>query len=223
MRRWLLTALCLLLATPVSAEMYRYETEEGKTVMSNTLPREALEQGYEVLDSNGRVVEKVPPPPTEEELAKRRRERERQKRLEKKREERKKRDRRLLRQYSAPDDAVRALHRKLKERFGTVQLKLANIKSIEDQIAELQSRAANQERAGEQVPEKLRDKMKRLRAEKATLLNEIRNEIDEAEKTRDKYRDRIERLETLTDKKQTLPLTIPEEETAREDLATMEK
>lgn len=222
MRGRLPAVLCLVLAMPVSAEMYRYETEEGKTVMSNTLPREALQQGYEVLDSNGRVMEKIPPPPTKEELAKRQRERERQKRLEKKREEQKKRDRRLLRQYSAPDDAVRALHRKLKERFGTVQLKLANIKSIESQIAELQNRAANQERAGREVSDTLRDKMKRLRAEKATLLDEIRNEIKEAEKTREKYRQRIKRLETLTEKEQTLPLTIPEEKTAREDLAAME-
>ncbi|MEQ6886722.1 DUF4124 domain-containing protein [Salicola sp. Rm-C-2C1-2] len=223
MYRWLLTALCLTLAAPVTAEMYRYETEDGKTVMSNTLPQEALQQGYEVLNTSGRVIETVPPPPTEEELAERRRERERQKKLEQKREAQKKRDRQLLRQYSAPDDAVRALHRKLRERFGTVRLKLANIRNIEGQIKNLQNRAANQERAGREVADSLRQKLERLRAEKAALLNEIQNEIDEAETTRADYRDRVERLETLTDKDRTLPLTIPEEETAREELATVGK
>ncbi|WP_077530334.1 DUF4124 domain-containing protein [Vreelandella utahensis] len=221
MHRWLLTVLCLTLAAPAFAEMYRYETESGRTVMSNTLPREALKQGYEVLNKSGRVIERVPPPPTEEELAERRRERERQERLEKERKEQKKQDRRLLRQYSSPDDAVRALHRKLRERFGTVRLKLANIKNIEGQIADLQKRAANQERAGRDVPESLREKMETQRAEKATLLNEIQEEITRAEQTREEYRKKIKRLEELTDKKQSLPLTIPEEETAREELAAM--
>ncbi|MYL25208.1 MULTISPECIES: DUF4124 domain-containing protein [Halomonadaceae] len=221
MYRWLLTALCLTLTAPVFGEMYRYETDEGRTVMSNTLPREALKQGYEVLNKSGRVIEKVPPPPTEEELAERRRERERQERLEKEREEQKKEDRRLLRQYSSPDDAVRALQRKLRERFGTVRLKLANIKNIEGQIANLQKRAANQERTGQEVPESLREKMETQRAEKTALLNEIQQEISRAEQTREDYRDKIKRLEKLTGKKRSLPLTIPEEETAREELATM--
>lgn len=221
MVRWLLIALCLGLASPAPAEMYRYETKDGKTVMSNTLPREALEQGYEVLNNSGRVIETIPPPPTEEELAERRRKRERQKELEREREEQNKQDRRLLRQYSSPDDAVRALHRKLRERFGTVQLKLANINNIEGQIADLQNRAANQERAGREVPDSLRKKMERLRAEKATLLSEIRKEINAAEKTRKDYRQKVKRLETLTERERSLPLTIPEEETAREKLAAM--
>lgn len=221
MVRWLLIALCLGLASPALAEMYRYKTEDGKTVMSNTLPREALKQGYEVLNKNGRVVEEVPAPPTEEELAERERERERQKEREQERKEQKKKDQRLLRQYSSPDDAVRALHRKLRERFGTVRLKLANINNVEGQLADLQNRAANQERAGEEVSDSLREKMDRLRAEKASLLTEIRDEISEAEQTREEHRQKIERLESLTEEKQSLPLTIPEEEAAREQLAEM--
>ncbi len=223
MLRWLLMALCLGLASPVGAEMYRYETKDGKTVMSNTLPREALEQGYEVLNNSGRVIETIPAPPTEEELAERRRERERQERLERERKEQKKRDRQLLRQYSSPDDAVRALHRKLRERFGTVRLKLANINNIEGQIANAQNRAANRERSGREVPDSLRQKMERLRAEKASLLSEIRQEIDAVEATRETYRQKADRLETLTDEKRTLPLTIPEEESAREKLEAMEE
>lgn len=221
MIRWLLIALCLGLASPAGAGMYRYETSDGKTVMSNTLPREALEQGYEVLNNSGRVIETVPAPPTEEELAERRRERERQKKRERQRAEQEKRDRQLLRQYSSPDDAVRALHRKLRERFGTVRLKLANITNIEGQIEDLQSEAANQERSGREVSSALREKMERLRAEKASLLNEIRDEIDAVKATRKEHRQKIERLETLTDETRSLPLTIPEEESAREKLKAM--
>jgi len=69
------------------AEMYRFKDDQGQTVLSNTLPREARSKGYEILNNSGRVIEKVPPPPTEEEIA----ERKRQKELERKRREQKKR------------------------------------------------------------------------------------------------------------------------------------
>lgn len=222
MYRWLLIALCLALAAPAMGKMYRYKNDEGETVMSNTLPREALEQGYEVLNDNGRVVEDVPPPPTEEELRERERERERRKQQEKERSEQKEQDRQLLRQYSSPDDAVRALQRKLRERFGTVRLKLGNIRNIEGQIENLQNRAANQERSGEEVSESLREEMERHRAEKASLLSDIRAEMDKADKTREEYRRRVKRLEELTEEERSLPLTIPEEENAREELSEME-
>jgi len=77
----LLLTAGLALAPAVMAEMYRFKDDQGQTVLSNTLPREARSKGYEILNNSGRVIEKVPPPPTEEEIA----ERKRQKELERKR------------------------------------------------------------------------------------------------------------------------------------------
>lgn len=210
-----------LVALPADAiaEMYRYENEQGKTVIGNTLPREAKDKGYEILNDQGRVIEKIPPPPTEEEIAERKREKAKERRRRQKEKERRKRDKRLLRQYSSPDDVVRALHRKLRERFSAVKLKLGNINSINNQIADQQSRAANLERSGQDIPDALHDKMESLRSEKAEVMAEIERELEKVEKTREKYRARINRLEELTDKQRTLSLTVPEEEEARKDLA----
>jgi chromosome segregation ATPase len=163
----------------------------------------------------------VPPPPTEEEIA----ERKRQKELERKRREQKKRqekvDKRLLRQYSSPDDATRALHRKLRERFSAIKLKLGNINSLNSQIADERNRAANMERSGKEVPDSLRKKMKRLRADKSEVMTEIQQELNEVKTTREAFRDQINRLEKITDRKRTLPLTVPEEEEAREQLSEL--
>ena len=217
----LLLVVGLALAPAVMAEMYRYKDEEGKTVLGNTLPREARSKGYEILNNNGRVIETVPPAPTEEEIA----ERKRQKELERKRREQKERqekiDKRLLRQYSSPDDAARALHRKLRERFSTIKLKIGNIRSLNNQIADEQNRAANMERSGREVPDSLRKKMERLRSEKSDVMGEIQQELDEVDATRKEFRGQINRLEELTDKKRTLPLTVPEEEEAREELSEL--
>ena len=217
----LLLVVGLALAPAVMAEMYRYKDEEGKTVLGNTLPREARSKGYEILNNNGRVIETVPPAPTEEEIA----ERKRQKELERKRREQKERqekiDKRLLRQYSSPDDAARALHRKLRERFSTIKLKIGNIRSLNNQIADEQNRAANMERSGREVPDSLRKKMERLRSEKSDVMSEIQQELDEVDATRKEFRGQINRLEELTDKKRTLPLTVPEEEEAREELSEL--
>ena len=215
----LLLVVGLALAPAVMAEMYRYKDEQGKTVLGNTLPREARSKGYEILNNNGRVIETVPPAPTEEEIA----ERKRQKELERKRREQKKKqekiDKRLLRQYSSPDDAARSLHRKLRERFSTIKLKIGNIRSLNSQIADEQNQAANMERSGKEVPDSLRKKMERLRADKSEVMKEIQKELGEVEATREEFRDRIKRLEELTDKKRSMPLTVPEEEEAREALS----
>jgi len=39
--------------------------------------------------------------------------------------------------------------------------------------------------------------------------------------TREAFRDQINRLEKITDRKRTLPLTVPEEEEAREQLSEL--
>ncbi|TDT44483.1 uncharacterized protein DUF4124 [Halospina denitrificans] len=217
----LLLTAGLALAPAVMAEMYRFKDDNGKTVLSNTLPREARSKGYEILDNSGRVIEKVPPPPTDEEIAERKRQKELERKRKEQKEQQEKRDKRLMRQYSSPDDAVRALHRKLRQRFSAIKLKLGNINNLDSQVADERNRAANMERSGKEVPDSLRKKMKRLRAEKTDIMAEIQKELEEVEATRKEFRGQIKRLEELTDKERSLPLTVPEEEEARKELSEL--
>ena len=59
----LLTTIGMLASTGAQAGMYRYEDENGRMVISNTIPQEATKRGYDILGNNGRVVETVPPGP----------------------------------------------------------------------------------------------------------------------------------------------------------------
>lgn len=208
----ILAALLATFAGTVSASMYRYVDEQGKTVITSTLPQEVVSRGYEILNNQGRVIEEVPPALTEEEIAAK--ERARQKELERQAAEQAQReqDRQLLRRYSSADDAVRALQRSLREMFSLIRLKQGNIENIEEQLVQQESRAANLERQGREVPRVIYQTIDRLKSKKAELAEEIVVQLGDIEQVRASYRERIERMEELTGNSRTLPLTIPEEQ-----------
>ena len=182
--------------------MYRYKDDNGQMVISNTVPQEASTRGYEILNSQGRVVECVDAAPTEEEL----RQRSEQERKQQEAEAQRDRDKALLRRYRHPNDAVRALHRKIEELEGLIQLKRGNISVIESQLDTEQSRAADLERSGREIPDATLDKIERLQTQIQDIEGEIATQAGEIEQIREDYREDIERLELITDQERTLPL-----------------
>lgn len=199
-------AFGLLFAAGAQATMYRYTDENGRLVISNTIPQEATKRGYDILSNNGRVVETVAPAPTAEEIAAREAEKERQKQLELQQEQ----DRLLLKRFSHPDQAVRAMHRKIRELEGIIQLKRGNISVISSQLDSEQSRAADMERAGRDIPETTLEKIRRLEAQIRDIEREIsaqRQDIGEMKKA---YESDIKRLEEITGETRTLPLELEE-------------
>jgi chromosome segregation ATPase len=197
-----LAASCLLASSLADARMYRYKDDNGQMVISNTVPQEASTRGYEILNSQGRVVERVDAAPTEEEL----RQRSEQERKQQEAEAQRDRDKALLRRYRHPNDAVRALHRKIEELEGLIQLKRGNISVIESQLDTEQSRAADLERSGREIPDATLDKIERLQTQIQDIEGEIATQAGEIEQIREDYREDIERLELITDQERTLPL-----------------
>ncbi|MCM0614330.1 DUF4124 domain-containing protein [Marinobacter sediminum] len=187
-------ALVLNLVTTAEAGMYRYTDENGQVVISNTIPQEATKRGYDILGSSGRVIETIPPAPTEEEIAEREAEEQRQKELEIQREK----DRQLLKRFSHPDQAVRAMHRKVRELEGLIQLKRGNISVISNQLDNEQSRAADMERAGQKIPEARLDKIRRLESQIQDIEAEISAQKKEMEELRGDFERDIQRLEEIT-------------------------
>lgn len=59
----LLLVLLLSFSTGlVSAqEFYRYQNDQGQTVLDTRIPGQFVNNGYDILDSNGRLIETVPP------------------------------------------------------------------------------------------------------------------------------------------------------------------
>ncbi|MHA7925666.1 MAG: DUF4124 domain-containing protein [Marinobacter sp.] len=201
-------ALALGFSAQVAANMYRYTDENGQIVISSTIPQEATKRGYDILNDNGRVIDTIPPAPTEEEIAAREAEKQRQKELAEQREQ----DRALLKRFSHPDQAVKAMHRKIRELEGLIQLKRGNISVISSQLDNEQSRAANMERAGREIPEAMLEKIRRLEAQIRDIEREITSQTQEIEELRRAFEADIERLEEVTGETRTLPLDHTETE-----------
>lgn len=203
-RYTLACGLCALLLAAATAEarMYRYTDDNGRMVISSTVPSDATSRGYEILNDQGRVIQTIAPAPTEEELAARAAAEKRERELARQREA----DAKLLRRYSHPDDAVRAMHRKLQEMASLNQLKRGNIAVIVNQLDEEQARAADLERSGREIPQATLDRIERLQAQIREIEREIEIQNAEIEAMREAFIQDIERLETITEKDRTLPL-----------------
>lgn len=203
----------LVASSAMASSMYRFKDENGRMVISNTVPSESSTRGYEILNSQGRVVDVVEPAPTAEEIAAREAEKQRRAQADKQRQE----DAELLRTFSHPDDAVRALRRKLQELESLVQLKRGNISVIESQLEEQQSKAADLERAGREVPENLLTRIDRLRSQIREIEKEISVQNMETQAIRESFEQKIERLEVITGETRTLSLEPQNDTTARQN------
>lgn len=154
----------LLLPVVVEAtELYRYVDDQGVTVLSRQgVPPEFIAKGYEVLNDQGRVIKVIPPAPTAEEM--------RRLLADKARASS---DAQLLRLYTSPEDVDRARGRKLAELDGLIGVARGNLQSVRTQQANLQSQAAEHERAGRAVPAHLLAQIDNQRAEQQRLQKDI--------------------------------------------------
>jgi hypothetical protein len=158
----LVIGLCLPLAA-AAAELYRYVDDKGVTVLSRQgVPPEFIAKGYEVLNEQGRVTKVIPPAPSAEEM---------QRILADK--ARAGSDAHLLRLYTRPEDIDRALERKLAELDGLIGVARGNLQSARTQQANLQSQAAEHERAGREVPQQLLTQIDNQKAEQARLRADV--------------------------------------------------
>ncbi|MEP3564034.1 MAG: DUF4124 domain-containing protein [Marinobacter sp.] len=197
-----LIAMGLLTSAAVQAGMYRYTDENGRLVISNTIPQAATKRGYEIISDSGRVIETIAPAPTAEELAARAAAEERRKQQAAQLEQ----DRLLLKRFSHPDQAVRAMHRKIQELEGLIALKRGNISVLTSQLDNEQRRAAEMERAGRSIPEATLKKIYRLEGQVRDIEREIAAQRQEIDAVAKRFISDIERLEDITGSERTLPL-----------------
>ncbi|SDI34247.1 DUF4124 domain-containing protein [Pseudomonas panipatensis] len=150
-------------ASSGGVEMYRYVDDKGVVVIDRLgVPSQYIGKGYQVLNEQGRVIRVVPPAPTAEELQQR-----------KAAAAQASSDAQLLRLYTSVEDVDRARERKMTELDGLSSVAKGNLQSLKTQQANLQSQAADQERAGRQVPDHMVDQLNNLRDEEQRLVQAI--------------------------------------------------
>mgnify|MGYP005809111589 FL=1 len=158
-----LLLLGLLASAAAQAELYRYVDDKGVVVLDrHGVPPQFIGRGYEVLNDQGRVTQVVPPAPTAQE---------RKLLLEAK--ARAETDAQLLRLYASVADVERAKARRLSELDSIIGITRGNLQSLRTQQANLQSQAANHERAGRKVPEQLLVQIDNLAKEQASLRRDV--------------------------------------------------
>jgi uncharacterized protein involved in exopolysaccharide biosynthesis len=169
--------------------LYRYEDAKGVTVLDRQgVPPDLIYKGYEVLNEQGRVVQIVAPAPSLQD---------RQRLLDEK--ARASSDAQLLRLYSTLEDVDRAKGRKLAELDGVISVARGNLASLKTQQANLQSQAADQERAGKQVPDHLVAQIENIKAEQVGLEGDIQRYLDGRKKAEASFDADRARLKTLLD------------------------
>jgi hypothetical protein len=161
--RLVTSALILALISPVvsAAKLYRFEVD-GRLILKDHIPPEYAQMGYHILNDQGLVVKRVKPAPTASELAaiaaKKAINEARLERIRIRREA----DQALLRVYSKPADVERARQRSTDNIDGYISLQQRRIVDLSEKLERAQGRAANQERAGQEIPVDMRFEIAQL-------------------------------------------------------------
>lgn len=179
----------------VQPRLYRYEQANGTVAISNHLTRQAIYAGYQVLNLSGRVLKTVAPAPPES-----RAKRQRQAAAREAAEERAKRDEALLQLYGGPQGAVRARDRKVEALQLKVNYARHALERVRKKRAGKVSDAARAERTGRQVPEHVREAIKRYGRQIQDKRRHIEDYQAQMKATREHYAPIIKRLQVLRGK-----------------------
>ena len=173
--------------------VFRYEREDGSTAISSSLSDEAIEQGYEVLNRQGRVIRTVEPALTKEERQelKEKKERKREKR------EQRKRDKKLLRLYAGPGDARRARDRQIEALEVNISYTRNSLEGVKEKLDREVSNAAKFERRGDKVPKSVQDSIDHFQSQIEEYKKEIKEYKKDIQDVREEYKPIIERLKVI--------------------------
>lgn len=189
--------LALSLLAPASAlgqaRLYRYTTDDGVVVVGYQVPNEYVGRGYEVLNSQGRLIEVVPPQLSEEEQRAEQAARAEKQRL-------KEWDESLLLRYSTVADIEAARERSLDELRINLEILKSNQRNYQQQVETYQAQAADQERAGRSPDEKLLKAIEDLQGQIENTDRAITEREAEIEAVYSAYQRDIERFELLEQK-----------------------
>lgn len=151
---------------------YRYINDKGLQVVESKIPSAYIGNGYDILDSQGLLVERVPPAKTRSEFEKERAEQELFDRFVE-----------IKKRYSTVEEIDMARDRRLAGIRINVGVLRGNVTNIKDKIDVLTARAAGFERDGREVP-------KHIREEIESSQEELRN-IDDLLQVRQRELDRV--------------------------------
>ncbi|GAB1265604.1 hypothetical protein [Aurantivibrio infirmus] len=180
-------------AFAAETQFYRYTDEKGVLVMNSSIPPEYVKRGYEIVTLTGKVIEVVPPAMTEEqaELATANRMRE---------AELAEWDKSLRLRYSSVAEVESAKNRKLESFDANILILQSNADTVRGKIVQSQGRAANVERSGRAVPQRMIDEIEALNGELKEIQQQIELRNEERNKIAMEYDEDIARFKIISGK-----------------------
>lgn len=204
-----LVLLFAFTATSQAAQLYRFTNEEGVQTLSHSLPPDAAQNGYDILDDKTmRLIERVPPALSAEEIAdleaKEAEEAERQrqadlaaKEAEKQRQKQALDDQTLLISYSSEADIIAARDRDINYRKEQIALLSAKLPQLRESLKKVQKDAAERELSGGTVTTNMQKRLNAAQEEIAVREQAIEIYEAEIEELNAKYNADIERFRVL--------------------------
>lgn len=159
---------------------YRYTSNAGNKVVSQSIPPQYIRNGYELVTMNGEVVKVVPPAPAEadaERIASERKAAREQAKL----------DKELRQTYSSAEEVDHAKARNLEDLRNTVSILQANLSSVKLQLKAQEAHAANIERGGKTLPSDVLNNISTLRTDEKDLNVQIKQREAEYQQASAKY------------------------------------
>jgi hypothetical protein len=140
-----------------------WTNSDGVRECGNSVPPEYSQQRVETLNDKGMVVEIQGPAKTKEQLEQEKREEELRKAQEDREAEQRRKDMVLLRTFTTERDLKISYNNKTNSINGIIELTRSSNKNLRENLEQLQKRAANLERSGKPIPDKMVNEMQSVK------------------------------------------------------------
>ena len=199
--RVLVAAICCGLSLPGAARTYKWVDDKGITHYGDTIPSEFKDKANAELSKRGIMIKKTDQALTPDEIRAHQEEEARAQQQELRAKEQKRRDQALLQTFTTEKDIELKRNRDLQQ----IELGIANnqavLKSAEKRLAENRTRAGALTKAGQPIPDGLKQDIESDEVEKQrleTLIGQKRQELGVVREKYDDYQRRFAELHSAT-------------------------
>jgi len=184
-------------AFATQGQFYRFENEDGVTVIASSIPPNLVYKGYSIVREDGTVVKKVAPQLTPAEVEKRDRELAEQKKREQDGEAQRHHDEDLVKLYASPRDVEEARDRKLLSIQAAIAQNTSNIQQLKLKKERFETEAAARERDGQPPSPDILDNLKILDTQIADKERDVAARQQELQRTKDQFQLDLDRVKLL--------------------------
>ena len=165
--RFAVALLLVLVGTSAyAANLFRFKDENGRLVLSHTIPSERVKYGYDIVDSYGTLIQRVEPQLSEQAYQAKLEHEKAVRQCEKMRD-------RVRKLYQFESDIDYAEEQGLESIDQAIANIRANLNVATTQRQEFEARAAQMDIAGRNIPNMLLDNIERAKLQEKTFTAEI--------------------------------------------------